>query len=147
MRCDTLVARFGHALIGRRVDTQPLGDYPGGIATIVTVAPDPAAPEIVFEVSMPGYGNIGMFCGELVRMVDLFGLPPHELVHIEEVLYATEKHWQAVLKVLSRKRLSAADGDLLLDVGQGLNISILKLKSVIGNIGRTNIRDPDAPSN
>jgi len=146
MRCDTLVMRFGHGLIGRRVDTPPLGVYPGGIATIVKVEPDPAAPEVVFEVSLPGYGSMGMFCGELVRMVDLFGLPPNELVHIEEVLYATEKHWQAVLKVLSRKQLSSEDGDLLLDVGQGLNISILKLKSVIGNIWRTNIRDPDAPN-
>lgn len=147
MRCDTLVGRFGHGLIGRRVDTPPLGEYPGGIATITRITPDPNAPEIVFQVTLFGYGSIGMFAHEVVRMVDLFGLSPNELVCIEEVLHATEMHWQAVLKVLSLKNLPAKEADLLLDVGQGLGISTLKLKSAIGNIDRISRRDPDVGSN
>ncbi len=38
-------------LIGRRIFTMQIGDWPGGAATIIALTPDPAgAPEIVFQV-------------------------------------------------------------------------------------------------
>jgi hypothetical protein len=63
-------------LIGRKIDTPDWRDahgnsYPGGIATIVEVAPDENAPEIVFTVEHPtwredGDGRIGIFENEEV---------------------------------------------------------------------------------
>lgn len=43
-------ARRGIDIIGLRVLTEAIGTYPGGVARIIEVAPDPAAPEIAVQV-------------------------------------------------------------------------------------------------
>lgn len=70
---DTVTARklldaHGRALIGKRVITPAMGDYPGGLSTVVEIAPDFTAPEIVFDVEHPTYGRIGVFEHEQVRL-------------------------------------------------------------------------------
>ena len=48
-----LVRKMGKKLIGRKVITPPMGSYPGGLAQVIEIHPDPAAPEIVFNVENP----------------------------------------------------------------------------------------------
>ncbi len=75
MRADVLV-ELTHAtsteLLGRRVLTDPMGEWPGGIATICELAPDPAAPEIVFNVKADFWpdddGPMGVFGYEEVEL-------------------------------------------------------------------------------
>jgi hypothetical protein len=64
-------------LIGMKVKTEAYGDYPGGIATIMELHPDPEAPEIVFNVQHPTWrgdendlsdGVIGIFDHEGVEL-------------------------------------------------------------------------------
>ncbi len=49
------------------VVTVPYGDYPGGLAVVTEMLPDPKAPGIVFQVMHPTYGSIGVFRHEPVR--------------------------------------------------------------------------------
>lgn len=56
-----------HELIGRKIVTQPYGDWPGGVATITEVYPDPEAPEIVLQVKSEEHGEIGVFNFEEVE--------------------------------------------------------------------------------
>ena len=63
------LVRTTAALVGRRVVTPAMGDYPGGEATIVELAPDPNAPEIVFTVRHPQWGEIGVFAYEEVTLL------------------------------------------------------------------------------
>lgn len=56
-----LVNQLGTTLLGRRVNTQAIGDYPGGVAKVIKICPDPAFPEIVFEIDHPEFGEIGVF--------------------------------------------------------------------------------------
>lgn len=69
MTAETLVTTLGSALIGRIVFTQPMGDYPGGAATIIGLRPDPEAPEIVMQVSHETFGEIGVFECEQVTLL------------------------------------------------------------------------------
>lgn len=48
-------------LIGRKINTEEIGDYPGGVAEVIQLLPDPNAPEIVFLVRHPSFGEIGIF--------------------------------------------------------------------------------------
>jgi hypothetical protein len=41
---------YGTALIGKKVFTEAIGEWPGGPATVIELEPDPNAPEIVFQV-------------------------------------------------------------------------------------------------
>lgn len=73
-RADTVSARqlvdaHGENLVGQKIITQPMGDYPGGKATVIEIAPDFTAPEIVFDVEHPTFGRIGVFEYEQVRLV------------------------------------------------------------------------------
>lgn len=65
MNAKLFVEMHGELLIGRQVRTQAIGDYPGGAATVIEIAPDPSAPEIVCQVKNPDYkdddGEIGIF--------------------------------------------------------------------------------------
>jgi len=66
----TLVKRLGQKLIGRTVMTPQLGDYPGGAAVVIEIAPDPIiAPEISFTVNHPTFGECGVFEYERVRLL------------------------------------------------------------------------------
>lgn len=64
-----LVKAHGRNLVGKKVVTQAMGEYPGGIATVIEIAPDFTAPEIVFDVEHPTFGRIGVFENEPVRLV------------------------------------------------------------------------------
>ncbi len=69
MTAKQLIDIHGASLVGQRVETEAIGEYPGGIATVTELAPDPQAPEIVFNVRHPAYGEIGVFDWELVALV------------------------------------------------------------------------------
>jgi len=69
MTAKELVTKHGSALVGRLVLTQPNGEYPGGIAEVVRIAPDPNAPEIVFDVKTDEW-DIGVFEHETVHLIE-----------------------------------------------------------------------------
>jgi hypothetical protein len=73
MNAKQLVKREGDDLLGRQIKTRPMGEYPGGIATVYDLGHDPAAPEIVMNVVLPGWGTIGVFEQEEVDL-----LPVHQ---------------------------------------------------------------------
>lgn len=52
---------FGEALIGKTVDTMAIGEWPGGPAVVINISPDKNAPEIVFTVKHPEFGEMGIF--------------------------------------------------------------------------------------
>lgn len=64
-----LVKKHGQSLVGKKIVTPAMGDYPGGVATVIEIAPDFTAPEIVFDVEHPTFGKIGVFEYEQVRLV------------------------------------------------------------------------------
>jgi len=63
---------LGLQLIGKTILTLPMGGWPGGLCTITKIEPDPAAPEIVFNVKNIITGEeIGMFDDEFVVLITL----------------------------------------------------------------------------
>ena len=76
MKANQLVQKLGQKLLGKQVNTPAAGEYPGGVATVVQLAPDQNAPEIAFRVSLPQWGEIGVFDHEDVwLLVDRLVLP------------------------------------------------------------------------
>jgi hypothetical protein len=76
MKANQLVQKLGQKLLGQMVNTPAMGEYPGGVATVTQIAPDQHAPEIVFQVNLPHYGEIGVFDHEDVSLlVDRLGVP------------------------------------------------------------------------
>lgn len=76
MKANQLVQKLGTNLVGKMVNTPAVGDYPGGVATVIQIAPDGNAPEIAFQVSLPDWGQVGVFDREDVSLlVDKFSLP------------------------------------------------------------------------
>ena len=76
MKANQLVQKLGCKLLGQKVNTPAVGEYPGGVATVTQIAPDENAPEIVFQVSLPHWGEIGVFEHEDVSLLlDKLGLP------------------------------------------------------------------------
>lgn len=69
MTAKQLKWKHGARLIGRQIHTPPMGEYPGGIVTVVALTPDPDAPEIVLQVKHPTFGEIGVFESERVALV------------------------------------------------------------------------------
>ncbi|MBE4471867.1 hypothetical protein HJ009_22760 [Vibrio parahaemolyticus] len=62
-----MLAELGSELVGRTVITMPYGGWPGGLARVTEVNPDPAAPEISFNVqSIQTREEIGVFEDEWV---------------------------------------------------------------------------------
>lgn len=61
MEAKAFAAKHGQKLIGRRVHTEAIGNYPGGAAKVVALHPDPVCPEIVIEVQHATFGPIGIF--------------------------------------------------------------------------------------
>jgi hypothetical protein len=76
LTAGALVQERGASLVGARVETPPMGKYPGGWATVTQVGHDRDAPEVAFLVEHPtwrgesegGYGDgiIGVFDVEIV---------------------------------------------------------------------------------
>ena len=62
-------------LIGMKVKTDPMGTYPGGVAMVTELRPDPEAPDIAFNVyneawtDDEGGHEIGIFIYEEVDLV------------------------------------------------------------------------------
>lgn len=50
MNAGVFAERYKDRAVGMRVLTAPYGDWPGGPAIVTRMAPDPGAPEIVFDV-------------------------------------------------------------------------------------------------
>jgi hypothetical protein len=64
-----LFESLGPDLVGRKVLTVQYGTWPGGVATVTEVEPDPAATEILFIVEMGGE-EIGVFDFEPCSLVE-----------------------------------------------------------------------------
>ena len=77
MKTAAEVATF--AQVGDMIWTNPLGEWPGGYARITELAPDPGAPEIVFNVAhisadiQAQFGDMGVFENELVMTLTRHG--------------------------------------------------------------------------
>ncbi len=69
MNAKQLVQKLGNKLVGLKVNTPALGEYPGGVATVIAIAPDGNAPEIAFQVRLPGWGEVGVFGHEEVSLL------------------------------------------------------------------------------
>lgn len=69
MNAKQLVDLYGKDLIGRVVWTLPMGEYPGGPATVTALCEDEAAPEIVLNVHHPVFGPCGVFDFEEVALL------------------------------------------------------------------------------
>ena len=73
-----LVDYMGESIIGRNVNTHPMGEWPGGRAKVLSIYPDKNAPQIVMMVegldgqSSDGedFGEIGVFDHECVELLD-----------------------------------------------------------------------------
>lgn len=76
MLASSLVKKMGKRLVGRKVKTPAMGEYPGGIATVIEVGHDKNAPEISFMVEHPtwkddeGNSEMGVFEYEAVTLID-----------------------------------------------------------------------------
>lgn len=57
------------SLIGQKIHTEAIGDYPGGPAEVIDLGHDREAPEIVLNVRHPTYGEIGIFAQEHVILL------------------------------------------------------------------------------
>lgn len=69
MKAQQLVQKLGQKLVGQKVNTNPWGSYPGGVAVVTGIEPPKDAPEIVFLVNLPQWGPIGVFAHEEVSML------------------------------------------------------------------------------
>lgn len=74
-----MLTEFGKQLVGKTIITMPVGLWPGGLAKVTELNPDPNAPEIVFNVRHAQTGEeIGVFDDEWVLIHD----------ELDEELYA-----------------------------------------------------------
>lgn len=66
-----LFLSLGTALVGRRVRTIPIGEWPGGECEVISLHDDPGAPEIVFIVRRIADGEeCGVFADEPVDLLE-----------------------------------------------------------------------------
>lgn len=65
-----LVIALGQDLVGKKIHTPALGNYPGGEAIVTELYHDPEAPDIVLQVYLPGYGEAIVFDYEQVRLAE-----------------------------------------------------------------------------
>jgi len=80
MNAAKLVSSLGSALLGRHVMADPVGGrfgYPGGLAVVIEINPDPNAPEIVCNVRHATWredcacsGEVGIFEWENLQLID-----------------------------------------------------------------------------
>jgi hypothetical protein len=80
MKANQLVEKLGQKLLGKQVNTPAAGEYPGGVATVTQLAPDKNAPEVVFQVNLGQWGEIGVSGHEDVSLLsDKLGV-----IHLHE---------------------------------------------------------------
>lgn len=71
-----LSAAYGHRLVGSTVFTSVVGRWHGGMARVIEIQPDAAAPEIPFQVKHCDTGEeIGVF-GDEFLMIELASIGP-----------------------------------------------------------------------
>lgn len=70
MNARQLRATMGKKLIGRRIVTARMGEYSGGVATVIDLGHDKNAPEIVMNVRKRGCPCMGIFEYERVRLIE-----------------------------------------------------------------------------
>ncbi len=61
MKAKAFVRKHGKALVGRMVETEAIGEWPGGPAKVTDLGSDPMAPEIVMNVRSKKHGEMGIF--------------------------------------------------------------------------------------
>ena len=69
MKANQLIQKLGNKLLGKKVNTPAVGEYPGGVATVIQIAPDQNAPDIAFQVNLKQFGDIGVFEHEEVSLL------------------------------------------------------------------------------
>jgi len=69
MKANELVKEYGVNLIGKKVWTEAMGDYPGGVAIVTAVNEDPGAPELVITVKHPDFESMGIFDWEDIYII------------------------------------------------------------------------------
>jgi hypothetical protein len=70
MEAKQAVKLFGKTLVGLSVRTERFGLYPGGVAKVVELYPDPGAREIVMHVRRDNWDwGIGIFGDENIEIV------------------------------------------------------------------------------
>ena len=69
MKANQLVQKLGNKLLGKMVNTPATGEYPGGVATVIGIAPDMAAHEIAFQVNLGYWGTVGVSGHEDVSLL------------------------------------------------------------------------------
>jgi hypothetical protein len=84
MLAKELVQRYGSRLINEWILTEPIGEYPGGIARVIELTPDKNAPEIPIQVNLPGWGKIGIFEDETVALITDFKAKRYALKEEQE---------------------------------------------------------------
>ncbi len=62
-----IVELHGHHLIGCEIETQAQGSWAGGVATVMKIKPDPAAPDIRLHVKNEAGKEFGVFYNESIR--------------------------------------------------------------------------------
>lgn len=109
--------RYGERLIGKQVRTVPMGRWPGGVATVVDLGHDPAAPEIVMNVHSDKHGDIGVFEYEPIELVEEAPTLRREViqqalayVHANEKQHGRVEAAKGAIQVLS---LSEAEAEVL----------------------------------
>ena len=68
MNAQQVLELWGGSLVGMIVHTPAMGDYPGGIAKVTEVLPDPSAEEILFIVEHPKEGKMGIYYFKKARL-------------------------------------------------------------------------------
>lgn len=72
MNAGRLVRKMGNTLLGREIDTPPMGTWEGGVCRVMEIHPDPGAPEIVMQVCRVSDGkSIGVFRFEDVDLLEV----------------------------------------------------------------------------
>ena len=69
MKANELLKKLGNKLLGKKVNTPATGQYPGGVATVIGIASDMAAPEIAFQVNLGHWGTVGVSGHEDVSLL------------------------------------------------------------------------------
>ena len=69
MKANQLVQKLGHKLLGKQVNTPAMGEYPGGVATVIGIVPPTQAPEIAFQVNLGQWGKMVVFGHEDVSLL------------------------------------------------------------------------------
>ena len=69
MKANQLLQKLGHKLLGKQVNMPAMGECPGGVATVIRLAPDTAAPWIVFQVNLSQWEKTVVFGYEDVSLL------------------------------------------------------------------------------